>query len=193
MKKAFTPYFNTFEGLSLTPLQWKNLGVQAFAFKLEPLLQRPGYGAIFSLKSMVVIEAKIYLDLSDIDTVQSMIQYRRPDGCLCKIARQDLDTWLSSLDADEIIFDPVSAKALNFSNQAGEHAFQGCFYAQGQVFQVMDAAYIKDFSILSQDCDCESCQSGFTRAYLHHLYQHTPLLAQRYLLIHNARQCLLGL
>ena len=193
MARTYIPYLNTFEGMSLTPLQWQRTGVSAFAYKIEPLLQRPGFGHACSLKAMAVIDAKIYLDLSEFKRDGASIQYRQPDGCLRKISWQALDLWVNQLQADELLLDASQAKALNCSNLPAEHAFLGCFYANQQIQQLVTPDYEHDFSVLSENCDCESCQSQFTKAYLHHLFQHTPLLAQRYLLIHNARQCYLGL
>jgi hypothetical protein len=191
MEITFIPYLNTVEGMSLTPAQWQNIGVSAFAYKIEPLLQRPGFGQAFSLKAMAVVEAKIYLDLSELKRDGGSIQYRQPDGCMRKIPLQALDLWVAQLQADEIIWDATKAHALRCSNLPAEHAFLGYFYSKQQAQQLITPEYEHDFSVLSEDCDCQSCQSQLTRAYLHHLFQHTPLLAQRYLLIHNARQCCL--
>lgn len=44
-----------------------------------------------------------------------------------------------------------------------------------------------DQSIIQSDCDCYTCQSGYTRAYLHHLYKTQELSYYRLASIHNVR------
>ncbi len=42
-----------------------------------------------------------------------------------------------------------------------------------------------NFNVLDPNCSCPTCTQKLTRAYLHHLLQHTPLLCQRFLILHN--------
>jgi len=50
--------------------------------------------------------------------------------------------------------------------------------------------YAYDFSVLNPGCDCYTCQSGYTRAYLHHLYCTRELSYYRLASIHNLRTML---
>jgi queuine tRNA-ribosyltransferase len=74
------------------------------------------------------------------------------------------------------------------SNQPAAYGYQGKFLVSDQVLQILDEVYQDDLNLLAPNCDCDSCAQGFTRAYLHHLMAHTPLLAQRYIILHNMRQ-----
>ncbi len=72
------------------------------------------------------------------------------------------------------------------SDQPARDAVQGMVYQEdGTSYAILDAAYAMDFRFLGENCVCPTCQQSFTRAYLHHLLQSTPLLAQRFLLMHN--------
>lgn len=80
-------------------------------------------------------------------------------------------------------------QTLYASDQPARDAVQGSVYTtQGAPFSILDATYAMDFQILSPNCTCPTCQQGFTRAYLHHLLQTTPLLCHRLLLMHNVTQ-----
>lgn len=68
-------------------------------------------------------------------------------------------------------------------------AMQGCIYDQGQAINLLDNQYSQDFTVLSTGCACPVCLECHTRAYFHHLLQHTPLLAQRLLIQHNVHYC----
>ncbi|WP_203456397.1 hypothetical protein [Legionella sp. MW5194] len=75
------------------------------------------------------------------------------------------------------------------ANFPAEDAINGCVYDQGQVMNLSDSRYSQDFTVLSAGCACPVCQQNYTRAYFHHLLQHTPLLAQRLLIQHNVHYC----
>ncbi|MDX1837324.1 hypothetical protein DIZ81_05265 [Legionella taurinensis] len=68
-------------------------------------------------------------------------------------------------------------------------AVNGRVYDQGQVMDLSDSQYSQDFTVLSAGCACPVCRQNYTRAYFHHLLQHTPLLAQRLLIQHNVHYC----
>jgi queuine tRNA-ribosyltransferase len=50
---------------------------------------------------------------------------------------------------------------------------------------IKDVSAQMQFEPLDKTCRCPTCRLGLSRAYLHHLYWHTPLLCQRYLIMHN--------
>ena len=74
------------------------------------------------------------------------------------------------------------------SNHAAAIGYRGQFYAGPQTFDIFDPCFAADISPLAANCHCDSCAQGFTRAYLHHLMTYTPLLAQRYIILHNMQQ-----
>ena len=41
------------------------------------------------------------------------------------------------------------------------------------------------FETIDPECTCPTCSQQFTKAYLHHLLQQTPLLCHRLLIQHN--------
>jgi len=64
-------------------------------------------------------------------------------------------------------------------------ACQGHVYSGGGVMPLQDTDYATQFTVIDEDCRCPTCSQQFTRAYLHHLLHHTPLLCQRFLIQHN--------
>ncbi len=54
------------------------------------------------------------------------------------------------------------------------------------------AQYKTDQSVIQPGCDCYTCQSGYSRGYLHHLYKTAELSYYRLASIHNVR-CMLRL
>lgn len=68
-------------------------------------------------------------------------------------------------------------------------AVTGTVYSHSESYEILDEQYQFALSPLDKACQCTTCQS-FTRSYLHHLYQHTPLLAQNYLAYHNSAKLL---
>lgn len=71
------------------------------------------------------------------------------------------------------------------SDKPAADAIVGRVYCEQGVIDILQPQYSKQFTPLSTACPCPTCSQGFTRAYLHHLLQQTPLLAQRYLIQHN--------
>lgn len=64
-------------------------------------------------------------------------------------------------------------------------ACSGVVYSQGTSIDLKDAQYEKQFESIAPGCLCPTCKQNFTRAYLYHLLQQTPLLCQRLLIQHN--------
>ena len=52
---------------------------------------------------------------------------------------------------------------------------------------IKNAKYKEDFSKLTTTCDCYTCQSGYTKAYIRHLIVANETLGARLLSIHNIR------
>lgn len=114
------------------------------------------------------------------------------------------------LTAKDALFFMHQGKLLYASDQPARDASQGIIYQEEGILDITDPQYRMDFNLLnsaspvldpanqSRDvvvgsavealnakCICPTCQQSFTRAYLHHLLQSTPLLCHRLLLMHN--------
>lgn len=79
------------------------------------------------------------------------------------------------------------------SDKPAADAIEGQIYQQQGVFNLLDLQYREAFVLLEDACRCVTCRAGYTRAYLHHLLQQTPLLAQRWLILHNVHCSLVKL
>lgn len=71
------------------------------------------------------------------------------------------------------------------SNKAAEDGICGIVYTSEGSTSILNEAMRDDFEMIDKDCGCDTCHFKLTRSYLHHLLQHTPLLAQRFLIQHN--------
>ncbi len=71
------------------------------------------------------------------------------------------------------------------SDQPAKDACSGIVYCSGGKIDLRDKIYATQFERIDSICDCPTCKQQFTRAYLHHLLEHTPLLCQRFLIQHN--------
>ncbi|HAF87593.1 MAG: hypothetical protein CMF38_01450 [Legionellaceae bacterium] len=65
-----------------------------------------------------------------------------------------------------------------------KQASLGCAYGH-TLDDLTNTCFEHMHNLLLQDCTCATCTLHLTQAYFHHLYLHTPLLAKRYLAIHN--------
>ena len=71
------------------------------------------------------------------------------------------------------------------SNQPALDACNGVIYTSNDKYNLLDPSMATQFTLLDDNCACVTCKQGFTKAYFHHLLQHTPLLCQRFLIQHN--------
>ncbi len=205
----FVPYLNSIEGLSLTPAQWLSTGIQSYGYDVVGLLQRPGYQKQFQLNNDLLCPGKAIIDARKVQiNSKGEIQFRSPDGSLKKCTTKELFQWLQQLKPDVVVWDGALddaqgdfilyssvqlLKIWNLSNQPASLAYQGqVLHQEGEYFSILSDLFKQDYSLLTADCACQTCRSGLTRAYLHHLLQHTPLLAQRYLVLHNVFQAKLS-
>lgn len=79
------------------------------------------------------------------------------------------------------------------SDEPAAQAVLGYLYTKEGELCIKDPSHAMAFKPIDDTCGCVTCLSHFTKAYLHHLYQHTPLLCQRLLVQHNvffSSQCL---
>jgi queuine tRNA-ribosyltransferase len=74
------------------------------------------------------------------------------------------------------------------SDEPARLGLDGLAYEHKKVIDLKDKHYAQAFEPISSECQCPTCTTQLTKAYLHHLYLHTPLLCQRFLIQHNAWQ-----
>ena len=75
------------------------------------------------------------------------------------------------------------------SDKPASDACSGVVYSSEGDISILDATFEMQFEPIDAGCECPTCSQQFTRAYLHHLLQHTPLLCQRLLVQHNVHYC----
>ena len=78
-----------------------------------------------------------------------------------------------------------SKKYLFESDKPASDGMTGVVYSFDGPINILDTDMMNDHQPIDSRCSCQTCRTPFTRAHLHHLLQHTPLLAQRYLIQHN--------
>lgn len=59
--------------------------------------------------------------------------------------------------------------------------------SKSRYLDIAKSAFTLDKKVILKDCDCHTCRSGFSRAYLHHLFKSRELLYYRLASIHNLR------
>jgi len=187
---VYLPYLNTKEAFSLTPAQWDALGVRAFAVDIALLWQRFGIHPRFKLNQFAMPWATFWLDLRALDFIQSDYAYRSLDGRLQHVEMSSLRDWVEQLGGHYMVYRDEDFGDYQPSHLPLQDAMSGLFYHQSQTLSIVDEQFTRDFSPLSPTCSCATCLQGATRGYLHYLFQHTPLLAQRYLIIHNVKACI---
>lgn len=105
-----------------------------------------------------------------------------------KISKAELTYVAGNFDLDELNQLKKIGPIWVESNSPSDSAIHGHIYDDKQDFLISKSDMAEQYEPLSKACGCPTCQAGFTRAYLHHLYSQTPLLCQRYLLQHNIFQ-----
>lgn len=74
------------------------------------------------------------------------------------------------------------------SDEPARLAMQGQVYNKEGLINLIDVQTEMEFSPIDAECLCPTCSRQLTKAYLHHLFLHTPLLCQRFLIQHNVFQ-----
>lgn len=202
------PVINTKEGLSLTAMDWQEIGIMNLACNLENLLFKPGlefFNKNYQLKNFFNFFGTMYLDISSLSIKDGCIQIKSPyDGSKIKLSLQDLFRFIVKLAPDFIIInkdwnefkevktpllntgiDFYLSETLNISNIAAFDGYNGNVYTKSGNLQISSESFHFDFSLLDKTCKCPTCQQSFTRSYLNHLFIKVPLLCQRYLIKHN--------
>lgn len=81
----------------------------------------------------------------------------------------------------------LSTKGIEWveTDEPAQAALQGLVYTQTGSINLANSETSLQFEPIEEHCACPTCAQGFTKAYLHHLFHHTPLLCQRLLIQHN--------
>lgn len=71
------------------------------------------------------------------------------------------------------------------SDKPAQDAYEGYVYQSKNTINILDTSLANQFEKLEERCECPTCTESLSWAYLHHLFQSTPLLCQRFLIMHN--------
>lgn len=254
-RARFIPVLNTTAGLTLTTLQWQELGCDVGAYSLESLLFKPGYDAllrcvdlkrylncpgtlILNARSLQVNKAGVFRLHSPFDGQVIVLSYAqlidlivhlKPDMVLfpahvLRDAAALLVNWSEAIIPYFFVDDVQNERPLMShgvyvsdehsqlsavcctngahplyvcglsrsahgawfeSNQPAQDGLDGIVYGPHGVIDLNNKACATCFELIDEQCICPTCTARLTQAYLHHLYEHTPLLAQRFLIQHN--------
>lgn len=75
------------------------------------------------------------------------------------------------------------------SIQPVSDACLGYAYSSDRALDLNDPGFAWQSVLIDAKCQCPTCQTDLTRAYLYHLLRQTPNLAQRFIAQHNAYYC----
>jgi queuine tRNA-ribosyltransferase len=79
------------------------------------------------------------------------------------------------------------------SDKPASDAIAGEVYCNEETISLQNKEQSMQFELIDKNCKCPTCSQQFTRAYLHHLLEQTPLLCQRFLVQHNINYCQVAL
>lgn len=90
-------------------------------------------------------------------------------------------------DLDESLIQRLTLLGVLYleSDIPARDACQGVIYHHEGKIAITDHEQALRFDLIDESCLCSTCKQGFSRAYMHHLLAHTPLLCQRFLVTHN--------
>jgi queuine tRNA-ribosyltransferase len=80
------------------------------------------------------------------------------------------------------------AKFVESDRPASDACHGKVYWSEGEL-SLSDPVFSMQFEPIDPTCSCSTCSQKLTRAYLHHLLEHTPLLCQRLLVQHNVHYC----
>ena len=199
------PIFTTPAGRCLTAKNWREAGVQRACFYLEALLVKPGLAYLKTLPDWTMYsgwDGDWVLNAS-LPTPNSEGQYvicSPYDGARVSCSMQDIVDIVLHLKPQGVILPEgqdvgelatvtqilsVTDDNAIASNAPAEDACQGIVYGSEGDIHLRNKIYSTQFEPIDSQCHCPSCEQSLTRAYLHHLLEHTPLLCHRFLIQHN--------
>lgn len=201
-KRTYIPVITSAAGMCLTVENWQQAGIVSGLFSLETLLVKPGFDVLKrwnDLRSYTGWHGTVLLDpaLPLHPKKQGSFLLRSVwDGTQITVEAAYLREIMAHLQADEVLGCDKQASYV-ISDKPAANALQGWVaYTPEACLEVVshlepswlllsDTGLQTDQSVLSADCGCPTCKAGYTRSYLHHLMQQVPLLAYRFLIMHN--------
>lgn len=199
IKKQFVPILTTQAGLCLTYDNWEAIGINAVSYHLDALLMKPGFDRLFevtNLASYVGWKKNILLNASMLkpNRVGDYVVKSHYDGARLLFTHEQLTALIAHLNPTMVLLPgDVMQNSIHYagveyieSDKPALDGYNGIVYEASGTFCIQDEAQRLQFEIIDTSCACPTCSQGFTRAYLHHLFQHTPLLCQRLLIQHNS-------
>lgn len=190
--QGFIPMIDTPAGQCLTAQNWRDAGITGVSVSLEKLLIKPGLPFLLRLTNL-----KQYLGWSETLVLNATMPAPSKsgdfvlrssfDGSRISISIEQVEQLIVQLNPDDVI-SSESASPWIESDTPAANGMKGRIYTSSGVIDITDSSHALQFFPLDDACACPTCQTGFTRAYLHHLLAQTPLLCQRYLIQHNVWQ-----
>lgn len=193
-------------GAVLTVSDWVSIDVKLVACDLSDLLLKPGIAVLNQLDSLktywdwpgnLVLNA---LSLPNHSSGQCVMRSKY-DGSILRFTYEEILDLIRHLSPEYVAlpayllplatqaYPDILLKCIEYRgcDKPGQDALEGLMYSSNKdcTFLITDKKYAMDFSLLDSACACPACEEGLTRAYFHHLYTHTPLLCQRWLVMHN--------
>ena len=187
--RQYTPYLTDLSGQILTSENWQQIGIHTACVELEALLIKPSITVLKQITSLhaylnwhgalIVYVPKGY---GDTLTVKSSF-----DGQTHYFKKTEINNLIQILTTANTTIQASTNKADKiYHMQPANDAISGLIYRiRGDNFSICDSKYALDFTKLDEHCECPACSEQYTRAYFHHLFQHTPLLCHRWLIMHN--------
>lgn len=197
-KKQFVPILTTQAGLCLTHDNWEEIGIDTVSYHLHSLLIKPGFDTLSKLtdlahyvgwKKNIVLNASLLKQ----NKAQAYVVKSDYDGSRAQYSHEQIVNLIVTLKPTMVLLpegvarDSIHHAGIDYleSNQPAFDGYNGIVYERTSVFSIQDEAQRLQFDVIDSSCICPTCRQGLTRAYLHHLYQHTTLLCQRLLIQHN--------
>jgi queuine tRNA-ribosyltransferase len=128
--------------------------------------------------SKLILPASLSLDISKLQTEVFIIKKIKETSSLAYNNEQQAYV-IGAKDNLE------AAPYMLETDKPAQDGLSGIAYSEEGPLEIHNFMFNQDYSLLSQQCTCQTCVLGLTRAYLHHLFQQTPLLAHRFLIQHN--------
>lgn len=105
---------------------------------------------------------------------------------------EQLDRWshlnryvVGNFDPQQILDFQNNGISLIETDAPSQEAMLGRVYSREGTLDLTEPKTEMQFATIDAECVCPTCSQQLTRAYLHHLFAHTPLLCQRFLIQHN--------
>ncbi|QDP72300.1 queuine tRNA-ribosyltransferase [Legionella israelensis] len=133
-------------------------------------------------------------DFDAIETRRSFGIYYTPEmhpPALIKMDRRYHDplpfAWLGDIEPGKIKRLIEQGALFVESDRPLSDAYKGLVYTTKGQIDLTESGVAEQYELIDSKCTCPTtCEQQFSRAYLHHLLQHTPLLCHRLLIQHNS-------